>query len=97
MTLDDFKQTVGTAQPPDVSPPLLALWYDAKGDWDRAHQIAQDIDDSHGAWVHAYLHRKEGDPSNAAYWYNRAKQPVATEPLDAEWARIATDLLTLSA
>jgi hypothetical protein len=93
MTLDEFKATLAGAAPPDVSPPLRALWHDARGDWEQAHRVAQEIDDRHGAWVHAYLHRKEGDLGNAAYWYGRANQPTATDALDAEWARIAAALL----
>src|SRR5436189_5326816 len=54
---------------------LQALWYDGRGDWNRAHELAQDVDDANGAWVDAYLHRKEGDPSNARYWYRRAQPP----------------------
>jgi len=71
----------------------IALWYDARGDWHRAHTIAQDVDDAGGAWVHAYLHRKEGDLGNAGYWYQRAGRDVASDPLDAEWERIAAALL----
>ena len=89
MTLDAFRATLTTDTPPAVAPPLLALWHDARGDWDMAHQIAQDLDDASGAWIHAYLHRKEGDQSNAAYWYRRAKRPVASETLDDEWETIA--------
>ena len=93
MTLDQFRATLSESHPPTVSPLLRALWHDAQGDWDRAHTIAQDIDDLQGSWVHAYLHRKEGDLGNAAYWYRRARQPVATDSLDAEWSRIVTALL----
>jgi hypothetical protein len=77
-----------------VSPALRALWHDARGNWDAAHAIAQDIDDPTGAWVHAYLHRKEGDSGNAAYWYRRAGQSEAGDSLKAEWERIVTTLLT---
>jgi hypothetical protein len=94
MTLDDFKSTLAAAEPPaGVAPLLQALWHDAKGNWDRAHTIAQEVDDAAGAWVHAYLHRKEGNEGNAAYWYQRARQPIANDSLDAEWTRIATALL----
>lgn len=93
MTLEAFRHTLASATPPSVSPLLLALWHDARGDWDAAHRVAQDVDDKAGAWVHAYLHRKEGDPDNAAYWYRRAGQPVAADALDAEWARIVVALL----
>jgi hypothetical protein len=94
MTLEEFRSTLSTPSPPDIPPLLRALWHDARGDWNRAHEIAQDVDDQSGAWVHAYLHRKEGDPGNAAYWYRQAGQPVATDSLENEWNRIATALLT---
>ncbi|MEX2271787.1 MAG: hypothetical protein WD690_09965 [Vicinamibacterales bacterium] len=93
MTLDAFRATLSKAAPPAVNPALTALWWDGKGDWTRAHETAQDIDDETGAWVHAYLHRKEGDESNAAYWYRRAKKPVAQDSLESEWARIVEALL----
>jgi len=93
MTLAEFKATLSSTMPPAVRPLLVALWHDARGDWEQAHRVAQEIDDRHGAWVHAYLHRKEGDLGNAAYWYGRADQPAATDALDAEWARIAAALL----
>src|SRR5262249_6640480 len=96
MTLDEFKATLDDAQPPVVAPVLRALWYAAKGKWDEAHTIAQDINDSSGAWVHAYLHRVEGDQENARYWYRRAGHIEATDGLEAEWARIATALLAQS-
>ena len=93
MTLDEFKATLGASGPPDVAAPLRALWHDARGDWETAHTVAQDIDNPTGAWIHAYLHRKEGDLGNAAYWYQRAHQPVASDSLDQEWQRIVTALL----
>ena len=70
MTIDEFRKTLSSAQPPGgLSPVLLALWHDAHGDWDAAHRVAQEVEDgAGGAWVHAYLHRKEGDADNAAYW-----------------------------
>jgi hypothetical protein len=94
MTLNEFKATLDSAAPPPVAPLLLALWHDARGDWNEAHRIAQDVDDANGAWVHAYLHRKEGDLVNAGYWYRRANQPIAADVLSIEWDRIATWLLT---
>jgi hypothetical protein len=91
VTLDDFKQTVAAGTPPEeISPALRALWHDARGDWEAAHETAQAVDDETGAWVHAYLHRKEGDAANAAYWYRRARKPVATDALGSEWDRIAS-------
>ena len=93
MTLTEFTAARGRNELPDVPPLLRALWCDARGDWNEAHRIAQEIEDRSGAWVHAYLHRKEGDPGNAEYWYRRAGQPVATDSLETEWDRIATALL----
>ena len=93
MTLTEFRRTLTDSQPPALSALLRALWHDAKGDWTQAHALAQDVDDPNGAWVHAYLHRKEGDADNAAYWYGQARQPVATDSLDEEWNRIADALL----
>ncbi len=94
MTLDDFKATLGaSAPPPGLSAALAALWHDGRGDGDAAHDAAQNIPDPEGAWIHAYLHRKEGDAGNAAYWYRRAGKPVASTSLEAEWTAIATALL----
>ncbi len=75
--------------------PLRALWHDHRGDWKRAHAMVQADDGPEAAWVHAYLHRKEDDASNAAYWYRRAGRPIAAASLslDAEWAEIARALL----
>jgi hypothetical protein len=72
---------------------LVALWHDARGDWDAAHRVAQDVDDEDGAWVHAYLHRKEGDDGNAAYWYRRAGRSPARGTLHEEWVTIVEALL----
>jgi hypothetical protein len=75
-------------------PPLLrALWLDAHGDWSGAHEIAQDVETKDGAWVHAYLHRKEGDAGNAAYWYGQARRPVMSGNLEDEWRAITASLL----
>ncbi len=93
MTFAEFQSTMKADTPPDVAPLLLALWYDARGDWHRAHAITQDIENPDAALVHAYLHRKEGDLGNASYWYRRARRPVATDSLQSEWSRIVTDLL----
>jgi len=82
----------GAAPPPDLSAPLAALWWAAKGDWDQAHKIVQDESGREAAWVHAYLHRVEGDLGNAGYWYRQAGQPVAKDSLEAEWQRIADTL-----
>ena len=93
MTLDEFRASLKDAAPPKVSLVLQALWHDARGNWDKAHEVAQDVDDEVGAWVHAYLHRKEGDASNAGYWYRRAHQPEATDSFESEWSRIVSALL----
>jgi hypothetical protein len=94
MTIEHFKETLKREAAPDgLSPALRAMWEDARGRWHAAHQIAQDIDDTTGAWIHAYLHRKEGDLGNAGYWYRRARQPIAGDSLDEEWTRIVTALL----
>lgn len=94
MTLDDFKRSTSADRPPsDLPAGLLALWHDARGNWTAAHETAQDIKDATGSWIHAYLHRKEGDPGNAGYWYHRAGKPEARGSLDAEWEEIATALL----
>lgn len=79
--------------PPGTPAALRALWLDARGDWDAAHAAAQEDDGRDGAWVHAYLHRKEGDEMNAGYWYARAGRPAASGDLRAEWESIARALL----
>jgi hypothetical protein len=94
MNLADFRQSLAAPAPPaDLSSALQALWHDAKGDFDRAHDLAQRDDGGPGDWVHAYLHRKEGDAGNAAYWYRRAGKPICRETLEAEWEAIARALL----
>ena len=94
MTLDAFMDTLQLDSPPaDLPPALVALWHDARGDWHRAHEVAQDVDDSSGSWVHAYLHRKEGDEGNAHYWYRRARVTPADGSLDDEWRAIVETLL----
>jgi hypothetical protein len=94
MTLTSFKASLSEGEPPaGLSPALTALWHDGKGDWEGAHRVAQDIESPAGSWIHAYLHRKEGDASNAGYWYRRAGQPVAAGPLEIEWAAIVETLL----
>jgi hypothetical protein len=90
----DFKASLSGAAPaPGLDAPLAALWWAAKGCWDEAHKIVQDEQTADSAWVHAYLHRVEGDPGNAGYWYRRAHKPVATGSLDAEWDGIVLALL----
>lgn len=97
MSFAEFQQSVARdATPPSgTSLPLQALWHDAHGDWERAHTCAQEDVGREGAWVHAYLHRKEGDIGNAGYWYARARKPAldAKVALETEWAEIAQELL----
>ena len=88
-----MKSTLSNAAPDaGLSSPLAALWWAAKGDWKAAHRIVQDESDANSAWVHAYLHRVEGDLSNAGYWYRQAGRPAARDGLDAEWQRIVDEL-----
>ena len=92
--LGRVRQSRTTTEPPaDLTHTLVGLWWDAKGDWTRAHEFAQQDEGQDGSWVHAYLHNKEVDQGNAAYWYNRAGRPMCREPFDAEWNSIATALL----
>jgi hypothetical protein len=94
VTLQEFKASLADDRPPsDVGPLLAALWHDARGDWNRAHDIAQEADNNAGAWVHAYLHRKEGDLPNARYWYGRAGRPASSAPIEDEWESIVSELL----
>jgi hypothetical protein len=90
----EFKASLSGASPaPQLDAPLAALWWAAKGAWDKAHQIVQDEPSADAAWVHAYLHRVEGDLSNAGYWYRKAAKPVAKNSLEAEWEEIVSALL----
>jgi hypothetical protein len=92
--MTDFKASLSeAASAPEFNPPLAALWWAGKGNWDQAHRIVQDESDRDSAWVHAYLHRVEGDLGNAGYWYRQAGKPVATGPLQAEWERMVSELL----
>ena len=94
MDLAAFKASLAAAEPPaGLDLVLQALWWDAKGDWAKAHSCAQDDKSAPGARVHAYLHRVEGDLSNAGYWYNRAGRTPASGPTAAEWESLAMELL----
>ena len=94
MRLADFKASLSGAAPaPDLVAPLAALWWAAKGKWDDAHKIVMDEETAEAAWVHAYLHRVEGDVGNASYWYQQAGKAATTGALEAEWDAIARDLL----
>ena len=95
MTMEQFRESLRQSEPPrELNVALAGLWWDAKGDWTRAHESAQQDEGPAGAWVHAYLHRKEGDASNAAYWYRRAGKTPARNSLEQEWAEIAAALLS---
>jgi hypothetical protein len=90
----EFKASFSGAAPaPGLGAPVAALWWAAKGGWNEAHRLVQDEDSADAAWVHAYLHRVEGDLGNAGYWYRRASKPVAAGPLETEWEAIASALL----
>ncbi|HRI80466.1 MAG TPA: hypothetical protein PLR06_13115 [Cyclobacteriaceae bacterium] len=94
MTLQQFTETTTTSRPPEnISPLLEAMWYDAQGDWSKAHEVAQQIETPNGAWIHAFLHRKEGDVSNAGYWYRMAGKSFPNQTLKEEWGEIVSFLL----
>ena len=94
MTFDKILSSVSAAKPPEgLSETLLSLWWDRKGDWDRAHAIAQEIATVQGSAVHAYLHRKEGVLWNADYWYARAGRKRPDVPLEEEWRRLVQEML----
>ena len=94
MSIGKYRASLSGASPiPALTPPLAALWWAAKGDWDKAHKIVQDEHTREAAWVHAYLHRVEGDLANAGYWYRQAGQPVAKDSLKTEWERIVSALI----
>ena len=94
MKFDEFQQSLRDPAPPgNLSGYLQSLWYDAKGDWNRSHEIIQNIEDKTAAWIHAYLHRKEGDIGNAAYWYRRADKKRPDGALKEEWETIVKALL----
>src|ERR1043165_9311586 len=94
MTPAALTASISQAAPPaGLAPTVQALWWAAKGDWDKAHKIVMAEEAADAAWVHAYLHRVEGDLPNARYWYRTAGKPVATDALEDEWRAIAADLL----
>ena len=94
MTRDEFRRSLaGPAPPAGATPALRALWHQGHGDWQAAHEAAQSDDGGDAAWVHAHLHRVEGDEPNAGYWYRRAGRPHSRDPLDVEWSAIAAALL----
>jgi hypothetical protein len=94
VSLDEFKASLAGANPPPGMPvSVRALWWDAKGDWNQAHDLVNDLETPDAMAVHAYLHRKEGDASNAEYWYGRAGRAFRRATLAAEWAALARGLL----
>jgi hypothetical protein len=93
MDLEGFRATMSGDAPPAAPPALQALWRAARGEWAAAHELAQSLEDPVGAWVHAHLHRIEGDEDNAGYWYRRAGKPHSHQTLEAEWEEIAEALL----
>ena len=94
MDLRTFKASLNHDAPPEgIGRALQALWREAKGDWDEAHRLAQAQDDDLGAWVHAHLHRVEGDQANAGYWYRRAGKPHSSAQPNEEWEEIVSALL----
>jgi hypothetical protein len=96
MDLSEFQASLDHAEPPTgLHPPLLALWVEARGrgDWDRAHRIVQAENDRDSAWVHAYLHRREGDAANARFWYSRSGRQPASGSLEGEWDFLVDSLL----
>src|SRR5215467_2528983 len=98
MTLSEFRRSLAGSKPPAaLSPALLAIWWAGKDDWDKAHRIVMDEGGKDCAWVHAYLHRVEGDLGNARYWYGQAGKPVAAGALEEEWMSIASALLAAAA
>jgi hypothetical protein len=93
VSMADFKASLSDAAPaPEINAPLAALWWAANGQWDQAHKLVQDESGADAAWVHAYLHRVEGDPGNAGYWYRQAGKPAATGSLETEWDAIVSTL-----
>lgn len=93
-SLTQFKESLNKTSPPaDLSIYLQSLWYDAKGDWNKAHGLIDEMTDKTACWVHAYLHRKEGDKWNANYWYTKAGKTMPNSSLDEEWEHIASALL----
>lgn len=94
MTFPDFKNSLQNTEPPtSLTIYLIALWYDGKGNWEKAHEMIQDLQDKNAALIHAYLHRKEGDIWNADYWYQKAKQKRPDLTLAQEWENICKGLL----
>jgi hypothetical protein len=94
MDTKTFIESLHSPVPPHgISIYLQSLWYDAKGHWDKAHELIQDLEDQHAAWIHGYLHRKEGDAGNAGYWYAKATRSFPHYSLKEEWNVIVNELI----
>lgn len=94
MTFDDFKNSLSQqVAPQQLSVELESLWHDGKGDWNKSHEVIQDINSKNAAWIHAYLHRKEGDLGNASYWYSRANKTMPKVSLNEEWKALVEHFL----
>ncbi|GAB3537909.1 hypothetical protein GCM10027443_31770 [Pontibacter brevis] len=94
MDLQTFQQSLTNDTPPAAASVYLqALWYDGKGNWDKSHELIQDLPDKDAAWIHAYLHRKEGDTWNADYWYRKAGRKRPSVSLEEEWEQISSELI----
>ncbi len=94
MVLDKFKSSLKSDSPPEkIDKELKALWWDAKGNWDKAHRLVQAMNNTLASWVHAYLHRKEGDLSNASFWYTNAGRKMPDVTLEQEWEEIVKAIL----
>ncbi len=97
MKLEEFKASIANQEPPtDISIPLLALWWDMKGDWTLAHSLVDELETKDGMAVHAYLHRKEGQAANSDYWYQRAGREFHRPVLADEWQVLAAALLSFA-
>ncbi|KAA6459228.1 hypothetical protein DYQ86_18415 [Acidobacteria bacterium AB60] len=95
MNLGEFRRSLSNDHPPaELRPPLEALWWDAKGDWQRAHGLVDALETTEGMAVHAYLHRKEGADWNADYWYRRSGRDFHRPTLEDEWAALAEAFLS---
>ena len=93
MELEKFRESLQNRQPdPGYNIYLQALWYDAKGDWEKSHELIQDLPDQQAARLHAYLHRKEGDQPNAHYWYRRAGSKMPAVSLEREWELLVSEM-----
>ena len=94
MTIEQFRASASTDEPPaGLSIPLTALWYDAKGEWEKAHGLVDELETRDGMAVHAYLHRKHGDISNSQYWYERCGSDFRRNTFEAEWEALVAELL----